>query len=263
LRASLPVRHNFRKVETFTHSEEDPHHGLILLGTVHTDRLGFAGTERFLLKYEPDLILLELSPFALCFRKEHSRALRKTLLFNLRATAEKLRIDLRTALKNSRIAEIIIQIGLPFEYRASQAYAKRSGVEVIPVDDSEFSKEWISTWPELISSANLENLLQLETASMPVKLQYERAARGIAGEPSSADIWGNKNIAVWQKRENHIAAQISSQLKKHSPARPIYIGGWQHLIFGGRFNTIRDILGLDESSCLLLDRLSAVGQVRS
>jgi hypothetical protein len=134
------------------------------------------------------------------------------------------------------------------------AYAKRSGVEVLPVDDSEFSREWISTWPELLSAHNLENLLLLRTQPVPAKIQYQRAADRIAGQRSGADIPEGRDLALWQRREGRIAAGILSRLRTNAPRRPVYIGGWQHLLSGGRLKTIRDILKLEEPSCLLLDR---------
>lgn len=255
------MRLNFNKVGNLTLSEKTPAHGLVLLGTVHTDRLGFVRLQAFLSEYKPDLILLELSPFGLQYRKEHARALRKTFFSNLRAAAEKLEIDFRTALLNSHILGILIQIALPFEYRASMTFAKGTGVKVVPVDDSEFSKEWIGTWQELISTANLRSLLQLETAAIPVHLQYEQAARGICEPSSVADIRGIGNLAPWQRREDHIAGHIRSQLSMNVPEKPLYVGGWQHLLSGGRLKTVRDILGIEEPLCLLLDRASATVQV--
>jgi hypothetical protein len=229
---------------------------LILLGTVHTDRLGFARTWAFLREYKPDLVLLELSPFGLQYRKEHARVLRRTFFANLRRVAENFRIDFTSALMNSHITGIIIQIGLPFEYRASVAYTKHSGTKIVLVDDSEFSREWTNTWSELISPENLATLLQLETEVIPAPLYYERAASGIAGESVHSVMPGGVNLRPWQRREDYIAAQILSALKTNAPRRPVYIGGWRHLISGGELKTIRDILSLEASSCLLLDRAS-------
>jgi hypothetical protein len=172
-----------------------------------------------------------------------------------------LKVDFRTALKDPRISAIIIQIGLPFEYRASVSYARLNGVEVVPVDYSEFSMEWISTWPELISSENIESLLKLETAVIPVTQHYREAARGIARRSSSPDIWAGKDSPLWQKREGYIAAAIRSQLEINAVSRPVYIGGWQHLIARGRLKTIRDILEIEESNCILLDHGPAAGKV--
>jgi hypothetical protein len=236
--------------------------GLILLGTVHSDPRGFSRTRAFLIQYKPDLILVEISPFAVEYRKQHARTLRKTLFCNLRGASERLSLDFKATLKNPYIADIILQISLPFEFRASVSYARHAGVKVVPVDYSEFSREWIKTWPELISSENLETLLQLEDSQRPVSQHYAEAALEIAGRSGSRDITAGKDFEKWQKREDYIAEAIRSQLDINEPSRPIYIGGWRHLVAKGRLKTIRDILGIEGSGCFLLNNSPNADQIK-
>ncbi len=228
--------------------------GLILLGTVHSDPKGFSRVRAFLEGYRPDLIMVEISPFALKFRKERSSELRKAFLERLRIVSRELKIEFAAALKHVQIASILRQIGIPYEYRASAVYAKKTGIDLIAVDYSEFSREWIETWPEMTSAANIERLLELENAAPPVASLYAQAARRIGGGPSIPEALPGVDETGWQERERYMAAEITSALERFSPERPVYIGGWWHLSCHGSVRTIRELLGIGAESCRLLDR---------
>ena len=59
---------------------------------------------------------------------------------------------------------------------------------------------------------------------------------------------------LWEQRERHLADAVRSILQHHCPAKPVYLGGWRHLTPGGRFPSLRDLLGIKISQCYLLDR---------
>lgn len=227
---------------------------LILLGTVHSDPKGFSRTRAFLEAHSPDLILVEISPFALQFRKERSAKLRNTFIRRLQTVCQKLRIEPGIARKHVRIASILRQIAIPFEYRASAAYANRAGIDLVAVDSSGFSREWIGTWPEMISTENIEQLLELESSAPPVSSLYARAARRIGGDGFHAQTLPGGDSLSWQEREEYMASEITSALERFNPKRPVYIGGWWHLSCHGNVKTLRELLGLGAASCRLLDR---------
>lgn len=228
---------------------------LVLIGTLHSDPLGYARTRILLSQIHPDLIFVELSPYALHYRKENARHLLREFSRNLRIAATAAGYSFREALLHSSITAIRRQIVLPFEYRASEAYASRAaGVGILAVDWSEFSRQWIQTWEELISRENIQSLLREEMKDSPVHVQYEQAANTISGESPSPDLWTGKDFPIWQNREEHITTTIRSALLHLSPRRPVYIGGWRHLIAGGPLRTVRNSLGIDISHCFLLDR---------
>ena len=225
-----------------------------LLGTVHSDPDGFSRSLSFFEHHKPDLILVEISDFALNFRKERSSGLKELFLERLRSVSRKLGIDFDTALEHAQMASILRQISLPFEYCASSAYAERTGTPLVAVDYSGFSRQWIMTWPEMISTGNIEVLLGMEKRAPPVFSLYARAARRIYG----ADTFPELPLAdalLWQRREKRMAQKIAAALKRFSPKRPVYIGGWWHLSSGGNIKTLRELFGLNETSCLLLDRV--------
>jgi len=199
----------------------NPARGLVLLGTVHSDPRGFSRTRAFLESHNPDLILVEISPFALRFRQERSSELRKTFLEHILAVCKKLAIQPARALKHAQIASIFRQIRIPFEYRASSAYAKSAGIDLIAVDYGEFSSEWIRTWPEMISTENIEQLLQLENTSPPASTLYAQAARKIGVRPFYPETLPGGDTLRWQEREEYMAAQIASALERPEPKRSV------------------------------------------
>lgn len=226
---------------------------IILLGVIHSDPKGRKRTTAFLSRYRPDLILVEISPFALDYRRKNSPRLYREFRKNLRAAADNLSIAYLSALKHPQMTRIGRQLHIPFEYRASAAYCKTTGAEVVPADWSDFSRRWIDTWPELISVENLESLLRLGDTPVLVSKNYDLAARTIVGN-SPAPSQDPEEARLWQKREEKISAEILSRIELRKPIRPLYIGGWRHLLSDGPFRTVRDILGIGLSNCFLLDR---------
>lgn len=226
---------------------------LLLLGTVHSDPLGYKRTAAFLRAMRPDLIMVEISPYALAYRRQHACGQMRTLLKNLRSVCRNLNLDFKEAVRNPHISLIARQISVPFEFRASADYSRKYGVEVIAVDFSEFSRKWISTWEELISEGNIQQLLKLRSATVSASSQYDLAARHIRAK-SMYDFHYGRDIELWRKREIHIAKEICSALERLRPQRPLYIGGWWHLTSAEQIRTVRDLLGIALSSCCLLDR---------
>ncbi len=163
-------------------------------------------------------------------------------------------IEFGRADKHAQIAAIFRQLSIPFEYGASAAYAKKTAIDLISVDCSDFSRAWIEkTWPEMISAENIERLLELETAGPPVFSLYAQAAKRISGGPLRPET-PPADAVRWQEREKQMAREIISALERFSPERPVYIGGWWHLSRGGSVKTIRELLGIEAACCRLLDR---------
>lgn len=226
---------------------------LLLLGTVHSDLHGYKRTEAFLREVRPDLVLVEISPYALTYRDEHACGLMRTLIRNVRNICRNLNLDFKKVIRNPHIRQIARQISVPFEFRASTNYSREFRAEVIAVDLSEFSRKWISTWEELISEKNIQQLVQLEGPTFSTPNRYNHAARQIRAK-SGYNFHYGRDIELWRKREIHIAAEICSALERFRPKRPLYIGGWWHLTSSVQIPTVRDLLGIALSSCYLLDR---------
>lgn len=225
---------------------------LAMLGTVHSDPDGFSKSLLFFERCEPDLLLVEISDFGLKFREKHSSALRQSFLERTRAVSQKLGLDFDLAAAHSQIVGVLRQISLPFEYCASSEYGERTGAPLVAVDYPGFSREWIKTWPEMISEKNIEMLLKMENGAPPVSSLYARAARMI----DKGDTFPEAPLVdapLWRRREKRMAQNIAATLARFSPKRPVYIGGWWHLTRGGAVKTLRELLDVNRSSCFLFD----------
>ena len=100
---------------------------LILVGGVHGDRHGFRRTLHFLETFQPDLVMVELSPFGKAFRDRNRRTLQQTFAHNLLLAARHVHLSLREALLHPEIKVIRRQLALPFEYRAALRFVRNTG----------------------------------------------------------------------------------------------------------------------------------------
>lgn len=236
--------------------------GLLLVGTVHDDPAGFQRVCRLLRCYRPRVILVEISPYSFAHRKAHGHALRKSLSANVAAAAAEADMEPERAARHPRIAGVRRQLGMPFEYRAGEAFSREAGAELHAVDDSIFSRRWISTWSDLISTRNLAILLSLSPEARSTARAYEEARRRIEGTaPSTRQElreWSDEDEQLWRRRERVLAENVTRVLTQSRPERSVYLGGWQRLVPDGRFPSLRRLLGVEPSRCLLLDRVEGI-----
>ncbi|MCE5242063.1 MAG: hypothetical protein ABFD98_12695 [Syntrophobacteraceae bacterium] len=234
---------------------------LVLLGTVHMDPFGARRLGAFLRCFPPDLIFLEMSPYSLRYRKSQRRKLLRRMQRSIKDAARECGIPLHRAWQHPEIQLIRRQINLPYEYRVSAGYARRSGVSVLLVDLSEFSRDLIVNWRELIDSHNLSSLLAMPSQPRrSAAALYDSAARRIHNITEASDplpgiaFCDPAKRELWEAREAHISRRILAGLMSRGPARPLYIGGFQHLLSGGAMRSLREILDVPPGRCLLLDR---------
>lgn len=247
---------------TASGEDEGTHRGsctqrLQLLGTLHCDPEGYRKLSRFLHDHRPDLILVELSPYGLLYRKRHGAALLRTLRENLTWAASHAGVPASQANRHSEIVAIRRQLAIPFEYRASMKFASRCGSTLKLVDASPFSRKMIESWQDLISRENLLQLLSLPPRRPDMERSYTQALQLIRGESpehfSAARFVGRMQEArFWEERERGLAQAVIRELRTHRPLRPLYVGGWQHLAPGAGFPSLRDLLGIPGSSCRVL-----------
>lgn len=244
------------------HNPEHPSR-LILLGTVHHDRAGFRRTLHALARLRPDRILVELSPFAWAFRQRHATLLLRTLIANLRIACRRHRVTLARALRHPEIQLIQRQLALPFEYRAALRYGRQTPAALLLIDSSEVSSAYLKTWPELIATDNLAQLLrpcQVHRRDS-VASQYRQAERLLhrdrIPEARSADSppsW--PAAAAWSARERHLATQIEGALAVPLPCRVLYLGGWEHL--SPHPGSLRSLVAAHRPRIELLNRIGTI-----
>jgi hypothetical protein len=232
---------------------------LRLLGTVHGDPRGFRRLRQFLQQFQPDLILVELSPYGLAFRQAHQRELQKTLGQNLRRAAREVHCAWQKALAHPEIRAIRRQIALPFEYRASHHYAQVHNRRLLLVDRSDFSQALVACWPDLISTSNLALLLTLPGARKchAVESHYRRAHELLCRPSACTDkprhTAGGLDEDICEERENSLAERVRGAILAMAPASCVYVGGWEHLADQEDPPSLRRLLAVPAAHCFLLD----------
>ncbi|MDY0041974.1 MAG: hypothetical protein RBS57_16805, partial [Desulforhabdus sp.] len=203
-----------------------------------------------------DMLFVELSPYGYRFRRKHRRRLQKRLKLNLKQAAKQCSISYSRAWNHYEIKRVRGQLALPFEYRAAVKYAQTTNTAVALVDSSSFSRRWIAFWAELISTDNLQTLLSLPAQHTPAHHLYQLAKRGVAGKVSPTGLpllaGDREEEGIWAERERYMAQQIRRAINTRTLKRALFIGGWWHLTTGNGIPTIRDLLALDASQCLVL-----------
>lgn len=228
---------------------------LILVGTVHSDPHGYRRTLQLLERLQPQLILVELSPFGLTFRRTRQRVLHATLRSNLIQAAAQSGLALRQALNHPQIRSVSRQLSPPFEYRAAVRFGRRHGARLLLVDDSRFSRYWVTTWPQLLAGENLRYLLSLPATTIAASTAYTAAAGQIerkTGARERRPIPVSREDERWAERERVLAARIHRAMQRQQPDSAVYLGGWRHLTEGGVFPTLRELLQVPRQQCVLL-----------
>ncbi|NLI80687.1 MAG: hypothetical protein GX443_03230 [Deltaproteobacteria bacterium] len=232
---------------------------VFLLGTVHRDPDGFRRLCVFLRAFDPDCILLECSPYGMEFRRKNGRALQEALNKAIRETSRGCALPLRYVVKHPQVSAIRRQITLPFEYRAARRHHHLTGTPVLLVDHPKWSRIWIRHWPHLLSQKNIQTLVTLKNQDLPpISRIYRLAAACIDNGPAANgeslpfSRWPHDRFTL--EREQHLAKRIFSGLQTLDPKRPLFVGGWMHLVYGVNQPRLRDYLKGITCGCALLDR---------
>jgi hypothetical protein len=230
-----------------------------LMGTVHGDPRGFQRLRRFLVGFQPDLILVELSPFAWTYRKTHGRALQRTFTENIRRAAILKGWNQQQALVHPQMQAIRRQIAMPFEFRASYQYARAHNKWLLLIDRSDFSVRLLAHWSDLLSVGNVALLLTLPASSeLQTAISHYRRARRLVYSipvetPTIPDVADRGAEDHWLKREYSLVERIRSVVAAIVPRRCVYVGGWEHLRNQVEPLRLRRLLGVTSDQCHLLD----------
>ena len=238
---------------------------LIIVGVVHGDPNGFERTLDALSCLKPDLILIELSPFGRSLRARLQKSLLRTLADSVSKACIDLGLRSREAQRRPEIARIRRQLCLPFEYRAARRHCARNDSRILLCDCSEFSRQWVASWPGMISPANIRSLLSNPGTAPRHEIgnAYGMAARALAAELALADERPSSRAlesrwdSGWDRRERHLASTVWAALHALRPRNPVYLGGWRHLLLGQSPPTLRELLGIPRHRCILLPEASA------
>ena len=184
---------------------------LILVGTVHLDPGGYDCLKKLLFELKPETVCVDVSHYALEFRKTVGRDYR-TLLDNFRREDGSL---------PPALAAVDIQLQVPFEYQAADDYAEKRGARVVPVGDSAQSRKLLSHLSrELMTTDNLVKLASREEPELPEQVgkEWERARRYYLQGSTTAG-----GLEISDKR-------LARQIKEYAGREPVvHVGGWEHL----------------------------------
>ncbi len=189
--------------------------GLILIGTVHLDPDGHALLLAALGDLRPETVTVEVSRYALEFRRTLGRDLAGRLEPFRRADGSLPRA----------MHAVEAQLGFPFEYTAAEAYAERSGALVVPVGDGQLSRQLLNRLERELMVT--DNLVRLATrAEAPLAEQVEREwvrARRSHREGPTLD-------SEAMARLDTINRRMARQIRAHAIDMPlVHVGGWEHL----------------------------------
>lgn len=196
-----------------------------MIGVVHRDPRGEARLHAVLNELRPDLVTLEVSPYAVAFRRERGAA--------LLARLDELTPAGKT--EHGEIQAIRETLQMPFEYRAAVAYAAAGRSRVELVDDSDVSQELLAEVEnELLTPENIRALTRRDDVPLTrvVDSFYRRTRRLLAGEPASPALLGfsAERLALLQLRDERMEPLIRRLLAESGAGCWVHVGGVFHLL---------------------------------
>ena len=205
---------------------------IILVGTVHLDPHGHARLLAFLHKHQPNLVTVEISQYALEYRKSHAAE----LLSRLNPFR-----DQQGNLPNPMCA-VEAQIRVPFEYAATETYCAESAAKVFPVGDGTLSRQLLDRLEkELMVTDNLVKLAirQEPTLANQVEKEWVFAQQNLHRDPTM----GTRASARFERLNRRMSRKIQEYAQE---GLLIHVGGWEHL---NGLN--KQLSALDPQVCLL------------
>jgi len=219
---------------------------IILAGTVHLDQEASESLFRLLESVRPACIAVEISPFSIRYRSR----MEKAWLARFSRKLLNMPVSARGHLKLELLKR---QISMPFEWSTAMLYASRHGIEAVPVDSGDLSREELPRWQkELLSGENIRFLGSLEDQSPGAYFSnhYKRALRILENperflEPGLELVFDEN----WCKREEVLVRRVGNLAKRFRPL--FYIGGWMHLIRLSKPFTLASMLQMEPERYLV------------
>jgi hypothetical protein len=218
---------------------------LLLIGTVHRDPDGATKLCRLLTGEGPTAVAVEVSPYALYYRRRYGRRLRRQLRRKLRQISAGLEMSRETW---GQIQAILTHLQVPFEYTAAQKYCRDKGAELSCLDSSSWSRRWIHThWQQLLSHENVATLLKQPCQNFheEIRHSYLLATRLLddGGQMVASSFIGDwLSDCDWQEREAELAGGLQQMYGRLRKGRLAYVGGWEHLLHTSSTGTLYDRL---------------------
>lgn len=222
---------------------------IIMLGTIHRDPQGPARLAAALAGLEWGLISVEVSPYALGFRQRQGPALLAELERNLPRAASLAGLELAAAQAHPGLAWLRAYLALPHEWTVCREQAARRGAVCLALDFSGLSRRLLAGAEELVSLANLAQVLAAPAPASPGP-ERRRAADLLAGRGG----WP-RPPAPEPGRETGLARRLGRLLAAATRRGLLplaHVGGWQHLLAGQEPPSLADRLGVPPQRRILV-----------
>ena len=188
---------------------------LVLIGTVHLDPDGYGLLRSLLESLKPATVTVEISPYALEFRRTRGAG--------LLARLDPFRLPDSTL--PAGLQAVSAQLEIPYEYRAAKEFADRSGAAASAVGDSEVSRRLLTELErEVMNETNLARLARLDTPPLPVQVDNQRAQ--VARFFREGPLVGTEERARMDEMEKQLAGAVRPHL---GADLTVHVGGWEHL----------------------------------
>jgi len=215
---------------------------LSLLGTIHRDPRGAVKLYRSLRAHRPDVVTVEVSPYALEFRRGCGPALRARLARHCARLAQELNLAFEEVREHPAIVMLRAALRLPFEHVASERWARNHGARCLAIDDSERSRRYLALLEgEALTFENLRALLsEPDSATLGERvIEQELLARQYLRQPGMFDYhYSAEARADLAARDRAMAEQIRALLEADPEARLVHVCGWEHLVRSEAVETI-------------------------
>lgn len=215
--------------------------GPILLGAVHRDPQGPGALRHRLAVLDWGLLSVEVSPFALAFRRRQGPGLLARLEENLPAAARLAGLELAQARTHPALAWLRAYLLPPYEWSVCQELAQARGAPCLALDFSSLSREMLADAPALVSVGNLAQLLGTP-APAGADLERRRAQDLLAGRggwPRPPAPEPGREAGLARRLGRLLAAQA-----RRGGGPVLHVGGWQHLLAGQDPPSLADRLGV-------------------
>lgn len=218
---------------------------LTLVGTLHRAPRGRDRLASLLGELQPDVLTLEVSPYAIAFRRRRGPLLLvrlAALLDRLAAETNRPRVELAA---HPEVSGIRALLELPFEYQAASAHAAAANIPLELLDSSLVSARKLRrvdrallTWKNLAVLVTLPTTGATENMTLARKLVWETSdapLRQAFLEPRR----GPEGIGP---RDRRMAQKIRRHLENSRGGHLVHVGGWLHLVEDERGETLYSLL---------------------
>ncbi len=233
---------------------------MTLIGTVHLDYEARSVLSQYLRMLRPGCVTVEISAFSVEYRTAFQDAWQQRFQDLLREIPEKCR-------RHPRIVLLERQISMPYEWMCAMEYAEdRGGIKCLAVDSDELAREQLPLWEEtLLTRENLLSLIQepefeLESHFLSCYQQARQVIQDPTGIPKAIHPLAWLADEFWMRRELILARRVREEVQ--SKGKVVHIGGWMHLVCGGPWKSMADLLEDLKPDCMLLNRHFQTGLPR-